>query len=369
MKESVLKLPALWTRTLSAIVRRDLLLAIVVVVITICLGVFLGHENNGVVPVNSLPIARYSLEPHNPLSFMANWDSLNYLAISQHGYVQDQTNFFPLYPIAIHIVSRIISSPLYSALLIAWAGFVGAVFFFLKIIKHLYKTKDNLEASKGVLLFVLYPAGVFLFAPYTEGMFAFFALGAVYFLLKKKYIPTALFTMLATATHITGLFLLALIGLMMIEEKTKFTKIIATLAVGSLGLIGYMIFLTVHFHKPLAFITSQENHGWLKASYSGLPAELSLINLLIIILLIISVFYWWNRRKSFSIYSLLFLLIPIVGGQLGGFNRYTLMAFPVQFMLYERFRGKALSYALVIAIFSILWAHYLFQYAGGYIGG
>jgi hypothetical protein len=83
----------------------------------------------------------------------------------------------------------------------------------------------------------------------------------------------------------------------------------------------------------------------------------------------LAVIYWWNRKRSFSIYSGLFLLIPFAGGQFGGFARYCLMVFPVQFMLYDYLKDKRVLYPLVIAGFAVGWTYFLLQYAGGYIGG
>lgn len=354
----------------TAVIKRDLLLAIIVAVIVIGSGLFLGHQNNGVVPVSSNPTAHYQGESQHPLRYMANWDASNYLSIEQRGYqTGSQTNFFPLYPLLIRAVNTVLSSPLWSAFVVAWVGFVGAIFFYIKLVKHLYKGTDNREAVRSLLLFVLFPTGVFLFAPYTEGLLGLLSLGAIYYALQKKWLPAALLSLLATATHITGAFVLLLVVLLLLEEKVKLTKVLTTLVVGSLGLLTYMAYLQVHFHNALNFITAQKQHGWLQHKFAGLPAELSLINGLILVALALAVIYWWPRRKSFAIYSFLFLCIPVIGGQLGGFNRYALMAFPVQLMLYERYRRAPLAYAVTLAVTTVLWAHYLFQYAGGYVGG
>ena len=370
MKKYIVQARAKGVVARAAIIERDLVLAVAVVLLITIGGVFLGHQNNGVVPANSDPVARYQGEPQNPLTFMANWDAPDYIGLSQHGY-QDatQTNFFPFYPLLIRLVNMVVPSALFSALLVAWVGFVGAVYFYLKVAKRLYKLSDNHEALRALLLFVLFPTGVFLFAPYTEGIFGCLALGAIYYALQKKYVPAALFCLFATATHITGVFVLILVGLLLLEEGGKLTKTAAAVATGSLGLVSYMAYLQVHFHDALDFIMAQKGHGWLQHKYAQLVTELGAINGLIIVLLILSIIYWWPRRKSFAVYSALFLTIPIVGAQLGGFNRYCLMAFPVQFMVYEYCRKRPLAYGLAVAGFSILWAHYVFQYAAGYVGG
>lgn len=354
----------------NKIIKRDVLLAITIAFGLIVLGSFMGWYNNKIIPANQLPIAHYSLEKNNPLSFMANWDSPDYINIAKHGYTEVSiSNYFPLYPITIRLVKLIINSWLDSALLIAYLSLIGAVYFFLKILKLLFNIKNNTEAIRGLVFFGLFPTAVFLIAAYTESLFAFLALGAIYFALKNKYLPAAFFALLCTATHITGIFVLILMIMILLEQKLKISKIIISFIVGSVGLLSYMFYLWDKFKKPLAFITSQESHGWLKYGESRLITTVDLYNVVFIILLIISTIYWWRKRKSFSIYSFLFLLIPIVGKQFGGFNRYVLMAFPIQLMLYGYLKDKRIGYLLTVVLFAISWSYFLFQYAGGYIGG
>lgn len=355
---------------LTVIINKDILLSVLICVTVIAGGLFLGSYNNKVVPLNKDTRARYVSEPNNKLSFISDWDGPDYLSVANNGYTTiNTTNFFPLYPLLTHAVNRSVTSPLYSALIVAWLSFIGAVYFYLKIIKSFFKVSENINALKGVLLFVLFPTSVFLFASYTEGLFAFLALGAIYFALQKKYLYSALFLLFATATHITGVFLLMMLGLMLLEQKEKIYRIISYMVIGSLGIVAYMIYLYEKFGKPLAFITAQKNHGWLEGNVVlNLINTFNILNLFFVILILVSVIYWWKRKKSFSIYSLSFLIIPIIGGEFGGFNRYVLMAFPVQFMLFDKYRDRSTLYTIVIIAFSILWTFTLLQYSGGYTG-
>jgi len=364
-----------WSRWLKAhalIMSRDLLLAVCVALLLIVAGVSLGLENNKVVPTNPDQLSHYTAEPHNPLRFMSDWDGPIYLRIAHQGYVdKEDPGFFPLYPVLIHVVNYVISSPLYSALMIAWTSLVGAIYFYLKIIKRLFGVQDNSEALRASLLFILFPTGVFLLATYTESLFAFLALGSLYFALRKQYLPTALFAMFATATHVNGPFVLLLVALVLYEQKARLREVALTLVIGSLGLIAYMGFLTIHYHNPLQFIAAQRTNGWLqKTSYiQHLLANFSVLNLAPLFLIAAAIIYWWNKRRSFSIYAALYLCIPFIGGQFSGFNRYSLMVFPVQFMLYEHFRNSKTFYPIVVAVLAVFWSYFMLQMAGGYVGG
>jgi Gpi18-like mannosyltransferase len=354
----------------TVIVKHDFLMALLIGTLLIAGGIFLGADNNKVVPVTTSPMARYTQEPNNSLSFLSNWDGPNYLEISRTGYATaDLSNFFPLYPIAIHVVGYVISSPLDSALLISWVCFIGAIYYYLEIVKFLFKVDDSRDALKGVAFFMLFPTAVFFLATYTESMLALFALGGIYYAFRQRYISAALFLLFATATHITGVFVLLLVAMILWEEKERLRNIIVTIVIGSLGLVSYMVYLYARFNNPLEFISAQQKHGWLQHTVNDPNYGIGWLNVIFIILIISAIVYWWNRRRSFSIYSLLFLLIPIVGGQFGGFNRYVLMIFPVQLMLYGRFRNSKIAYPLCICLTTILWAYFLFQYAGGYVGG
>jgi hypothetical protein len=350
---------------------KELLLAVLVAVAIIGLGVGLGWENNKLIPVNPTPSAHYNLEPHNRLSFMVNWDGPIYLNLARHGYTSKSlTNFFPLYPLCVRIVNKFINSTVYSGVIVAWTCFVGAIYFYLKIVKQLYGLKSNTEALRGALFFVLFPTGVFLVAPYTESLFAFLALGALYFVLRKNYLAAAPFAMLLTATHVNGLFVLVLIGLLMLEQNAKLIKIALTLVAGSLGLAAFMAFQAIKFHNPFAFLAAQKSHSWLNFSPAHIVSEFATLNGLFLVLLVLAAWYWRRRRKSFSVYSLLYVCIVFVGGRgLSGVGRYSLMAFPLELMFYDYFRSKKLGFPLAIALTSVFWAFFTLHYTGGYTGG
>ena len=349
----------------------ELLLALCIGLAVIIIGVALGYENNKVIPVNPVATTHYSLEPSNRLSFMANWDGPIYLNIAKHGYsYKGVTNFFPLYPLLTRAVNTIISSTLVSALLVSWAAFVGAIYFYIKIIKQLYKVKDNLEAVRGALFFVLFPTAIFLIATYTEGLFAFLSLGAMYYALRKQYLPGALFAMFSTATHVNGMFVVLFVALILLEEKERLVKVAATLIVGSLGLVSYMAYLQVHFHNAFAFLDAQKSHSWLNFGVGHFVSELATRNGIFVLLLAIAVVYWWRRRKSFALYTFLYICIVFLGGKgLSGVGRYSLMAFPLELMLYEYYRNRKVGYPIAIGLTAIFWAYFVLQYASGYSGG
>jgi Gpi18-like mannosyltransferase len=357
-------------RVKQKILERDWRLALVLSVAFVVVALFIGYYSNLVIPGNSDPLARYSLEPATHLDFMSEWDGPHYLAIAKYGYSNNAlTAFFPLYPLLIRLVMFIINSPLISGLLISWLCLFGAVYFYIRIIRELI-SKDQNIILLGLLLFLFFPTGIFLAATYTESLFAFLALGALFYGLKARVLPATIFSALATATHPEGVFVVALLGMLLIESKVKPLKIAAAVGGGSLGIVGYIIYLWQSKNRPLDFVGAQKGSHWLSANYfSVMSGSITVISALLFILVLISVFYWWKRRKSLALYSLLFVLLPLIGGNFAGYSRYSLMAFPMQLMFLDKFNKSRTGYPVVLMLSTILWTFYVIHYAAGYIGG
>ena len=350
------------------IINHELLLSLLVVIISVAVGSFLGYQSNKNIISNPINLVHYSLEPYYRLSFLANWDGVRYISIANHGYsIPFLTGFFPLYPILILVVSKLLGSALVSALIISWVCLFGAIYYYIKIIKLYFKLNDNIEALKGTLLFVLFPSGVYLIAAYTESLFALLSLAAIYYAFKRRYILVGLFSMFATATRINGAFVLLLVAIILFEEKEKLKNIFITLVIGIIGLLSYILFLMTKFKNPLEFIGAQKDHHWLQSSLLSKLSTIAAIDYFLLIAVVWTTVYWWKRRKSFAIYSASFLLIPLVGGQFGGFPRYCIMLFPMQFMLFEYFRKKTFVYTLILIFFAISWTYILLQYSAGYV--
>ncbi len=336
----------------------------------IALTLGLGFYSNLVIPGNHDPHARYLAETNNPLAFMSEWDGPHYIAIAQHGYSgKSLTAFFPLYPLLIRLFMFVFVSPLVSALLISWISLFFAIYFYLKIVRE-WLGEDKIGTIQGILLFLLFPTAVFMAATYTEGLFAFLALGAIYFATKKKYLAAGGLGALASATHPTGLLVIIFVSLILYEERAKIWQALATFAIGCLGIAGYLGYLWASKGKPLLFIKAQKGSHWLSRHYLHIiSSSFTAVDAVLFILAVVSAFYWWGRKKSLAVYSLLFVALPLAGGNFAGFSRYMLMAFPAQWMLMQKFKNSRLGYPLVLVLSTVLWSYFVIHYAAGYTGG
>jgi len=351
--------------------RRDIFLAIIIFLSILITAIFLGYENNQIIPVTKELGNLYLAEPNNYLKFLANWDGVIYLQIAKYGYAKfDLINFFPFYPLIVSLVHKIIPSLLESGLIVSWISYVGALYFYIKIVRYYFQPLTKREVIQATLLFAIFPSAIFMLGTFTEGLFAFLALASFYYSLRNKWIIASLLIALATATRINGIFLVALMFLILWKNKLSKIKIAISSIIGMIGLISYMIYLKYKFNKILGFVQTQYGHGWLQASFWTAVSHTAIFNLLFLVLVIVSIIYWYLKEdKILAFYSFLFLLIPVVGGKFGGFPRYCLMDFSIPLMIFAISHKKTLFYNLAILLFGILWTYLLIQYVGGYIGG
>ncbi len=357
-----------WTVWLE---RHDFWLALFVTICVIVGGLSLGWYSNRTIPLAAGASAHYYGEPRNPLTFMSDWDGPIYILISQHGYTANNNQFFPAYPTLVHLMTYLVHSPLLAALLVSWICLAGACYFYLQLVKLLWPRTRNQDALLGLLLFVLFPTGIFLLATYPESLLALAVLGAMVTAARRQWWWSGLWVALATATHPDGVFLLPLIGLMLRRQGVEIRRILASMAIGCSGIAAYMIYLWVRFGNPLQFTVGHRHNGWLHFStyFHSLFSSVTALALLAYALLIATAFYWWRKRREFSIYTMLYLLLPLAGGIFGGYTRYALVVFPAQFMLFESTRKRTLAYPVILAVSAMLWTFFFIHYAGGYTGG
>ena len=132
--------------------KNDLLLSLLIAVSVIAIATFIGWYNNKV--VLGYPYPHFHYQGHNVLGFLSNWDGVNYLYIARHGYANSKlASFYPLYPVLIKGLDYIVPSYLISSLLISWFSLVGAIFFYIKILRHLKVVVSQSEAVRAVLFF------------------------------------------------------------------------------------------------------------------------------------------------------------------------------------------------------------------------
>ena len=202
------------------------------------------------------------------LDMWANFDGQHYLDIADYWYgVFPHTDknyaFFPVYPALIRGVNFITHNSLISGLIISNLAFVIALYYLYKLLKLDYSKKT---ISLTIMLLLFFPTSFFFGSYYTESIFLLLSVLAFYFARQGKFLPAALFALIASATRITGIFLWpALIIEFYLyygkEIKKALNPEAIWLTLPPLGLLAYMKYQLIKTGDALYFISSQPGFG------------------------------------------------------------------------------------------------------------
>jgi hypothetical protein len=138
------------------------------------------------------------------------WDATIYARIAAHGYQAADAHttpaFFPLFPLAEHLLAPVFhGDPYLAGLLIANIAWLVA----LLEIHALARTDFGERAAFGaVLALTVFPTAIFGFVPYPESLFLALAAGSLRRIRAHRWLPAALLGMLAALTRQAGLFLI-----------------------------------------------------------------------------------------------------------------------------------------------------------------
>jgi len=143
----------------------------------------------------------------------SRWDALWYQRIAEHGYghikiaadgrhLSDYA-FFPLYPALehrVHQITRLGYIPS-GVLISSIASIVAALFIFLLV----REIRGEKAATIAVVMWAALPMGIVESLAYSESLFTAFAAGALYLVIKKRFINAAFLAFGAGLTRPTGL--------------------------------------------------------------------------------------------------------------------------------------------------------------------
>lgn len=294
----------------------------------------------------------------------ANFDGVHYLSIAQNGYYQFQQAFFPLYPLLIRFLGKLLGGNLVLAgMLINTLSLLGALVLLWKLLEIGDSSTSSGQGfreiggvKKWAIVFMLFfPTSFFLSSIYTESLFLFLILLSFFSLQKKRgffYMVTA---SLASATRLVGAFLFF-----------------------PLGLVAYMIYLKKTIGDPLFFIHAQPAFGaersggkiiflpqvyfryfkiFLTVSLTNYDFWIAVLEFLVfnVVLILLWLGYKKNLPRIWLVFSFLTIVGPTLTGSLLSIPRFALTAFPI-FLILATFNKKLKYLSLVICylLFSIL---------------
>lgn len=201
----------------------------------------------------------------------ARWDSGWFHEIAQNGYTniprgelgQQDTAFFPLYPLTMRIVGSITGDAFLAGLIVSNLSFLLALIVLYRLVGDLYSPD---VARRSIILLAVYPFSFHYNAVYSEALFLLAVVCAFYFGERRQWLPASLCAAIASATRALGVFtVLGLFVLYLEQVQFDLRKIrpdILWLVLGLFGLGGYMAFLWLRFGDPLQFARAQYVGGW-----------------------------------------------------------------------------------------------------------
>lgn len=310
------------------------------------------------------------------VSSWANFDGVHYLTIAEHGYLGTGLvqAFFPLFPFVILHTFFLISGGQLN--LLAVGLFFTNLFAFLSLVIWFGFLKDTFSVKKawlGVGLFLCFPTALFWGALYTESLFFFAVIGSFWAARYRQWQLASIFALAATASRVVGIFLIpALViecwlqwrekqlHLTVQDQLTQFFRAniipLCWIMIGGLGLIFYMIYLTVVFHDPVYFLHVQRGFGAGRQETIVLYPQVVFRSLKILFTL--RPFHWryytavlefmagvggvigllWagkSIRGSYLFFALGAFFLPTVTGTFSSMPRYILVCFPLYLVLLE----------------------------------
>jgi Gpi18-like mannosyltransferase len=136
----------------------------------------------------------------------AQWDSVWFLHIAEHGYDSKQiTAFFPFYPLVVHGLAEVVRSTLVAGVLVSLAAGAVAAAVLARIARSVLGERT---ASDVVLFVALYPIAYVFTALYSDGLFLALAAGSFLAAQRRRSLQAGVLGGLAVGTRIVGLALL-----------------------------------------------------------------------------------------------------------------------------------------------------------------
>ncbi len=196
---------------------------------------------------------------------------------------------------------------------------------------------------------LIFPTSYYFTIGYTESLFLLITTSALYAYRSKNYIVAGILAMLASATRVQGVTLLAffLIDIFFSyrKDRTLDKMKLVSVVLSVVGIGAYAFYLWREFGDPIAFITVQKNWGRLNANFienlinSFKPLYIWYIATIVIGLIGIKqhldVRWFW--------FSVIFILLPISSGRLDSLNRYV-VTLPLLFVGLSLFLSKKPSF-------------------------
>lgn len=318
-----------------------------------------------------------------------NFDGEHYLSIVRRGYQPLTYFYFPVYPLVVRYLSRLIADNYnllaLTGLLVSHTSFFIALSGFWKLIRLDYKKKT---AKLSLILLIIFPTSFYFAGFYTESFFLAIIIWSFYFARKKRWLLASILAAIASATRVVGIIMLPVLLAEYLWGSRKIKSIIKeplkveplkiamiSILIVPVGMLAYMFYLNKTTGDPLEFFHSVSIFGQQRSTsiillpqvfyryifkvlpaihYNYFPVVFTswLEFFVALIFGVLAVIGFCKLRLSYALYLLLGYLIPTFSGSFSSLPRYVLVLFPA-FLLYATYLDNK-SKLVKILTFGIL---------------
>ncbi len=310
----------------------------------------------------------------------ANLDGNHYLSIARNGYYEFENGFFPLYPLTIRAVTNLSGLPfLLSGLLVTYISFI----LFLKFLHNLLKLDfTDQESNRTILWIIVFPVAFYLIAIYNDSLYLFLTIGCLYAVRKNKWWLGGILGGLAALARFPGIAIFPALLVEWWSGKRRIRDLIPVLFI-PLSTLSYFLYLHIWEGNWNLFVTSmsvwrqdsfvfplQTAYWYFKILTSVSPNSLmyfvALAEFAAVIFSIVVLAKGFRLvRRSYWVYAVSYLLIPMSGGTFQGDPRYIIHAFPV-ILIFSQLMSKNRWRYLIMGGFFILQLIFMAFFSQGY---
>lgn len=271
---------------------------------------------------------------------LARWDSAWLLRIAEEGYDWPSATpaFFPLYPLAVGALGRVLAGHyVVAGATIALAAGGGAFACLYRLAAHHLGSEG---AFRTVLFLAVTPMSLFLGVAYGESLFLLLAVACFLAAEERRLGAAAALAGLALLTRPQGVALLAPLAIFAWQQRSSLRRVAAVTLAPVIVFLAYPLALWAWIGRPLAFLDAQGQWdrqlsslgplgGMVSAAGAGELVELAFA----VAASALAVVAWRRFGPAYGAYALGVIAIAASApsARLGGlysFPRLALVAFP-----------------------------------------
>jgi hypothetical protein len=190
------------------------------------------------------------LTPQLPPGIWVRWDANYYFTIATESYAQraEVRGFFPLYPLLLAGVSRLIGDIFWAGMIIAQLSYLAALLGFYRLARLL--RDEHAYALWAVVSLAVFPTAFFYFAWYAESLYLALSVWGLYFFMRPRtaYVRAGLALAFASLTRPIGWLLTLIVASeywfrLKLQGALSFWRTSITLALAVAGTVLFVVYL------------------------------------------------------------------------------------------------------------------------------